>query len=58
MQEIAQNLPQIGDFDKCSSGSRILRSYFATKKTGNGIAEFVLNVGGKLEVYLTGVYSM
>ena len=28
MQEIAPNVPQFGDFDKCSSGSRILRSQF------------------------------
>ena len=28
MREIAPNVPQFGDFDKCSSGSRILRSQF------------------------------
>ena len=28
MQEIAQNFPQYGGFEKCSSGYRILRSQF------------------------------
>ena len=28
LRQIASNVPQFGDFDKCSSGSRILRSQF------------------------------